>query len=145
MSSRNNGADHAGGLDLGVNRRMGAAFMQHQQYQQQSNEKLQKSSESWKPEENSSIPCIPVTFQLWVYLLYLSSYINITSSSPARPWLGVEPSHPDNWIHPSDRRVADGCLDRWTGKETDRGLRLGLLPSSCCLSLGTVPTEEGHG
>lgn len=31
----------------------------------------------FQAEENSSFPCIPLTFQLWFYLLYLSSYINI--------------------------------------------------------------------
>ncbi len=36
---------------------------------------------SFQPEENSFIPCIPLTFQLWVYLLYLSLFINMTSSS----------------------------------------------------------------
>ena len=35
-----------------------------------------------QPEENSSIPCIPLTFQLWVYLLHLSLYINITYPPP---------------------------------------------------------------
>lgn len=38
---------------------------------------------SLQPEENSSMPCIPLTFLLWVYLLHLSFCTNIIlSSSP---------------------------------------------------------------